>query len=334
MHLTAIILRRNILPFGNMRYINFLHFNIYHIQLFLSLAENLNYTKTADESGITQSTLSRIIIQLENLLGIQLFFRDTSKVALTPAGMSLYKDMKSLYGHVEDAVQKAYRIQNGKRNLLNIGISDGMNISEELLPFLKQFQKEHPDFEVFFSRDYDYKLMPKLKDHIYDVIFDFTVKDIDDSSINEKSFFSGPLMLYMLESNPLCKKEKLTISDLRDQCLLVRSPSLEPDGIELIRKMFANQGIEPLFSTFVANALDMSLNIRNDNEAILADRFYIDRYSPFLRVKEIENTNSTIKVRWFKDFSENKDTDLFVKEMIKYFDSQSQLDKNQTRTAI
>lgn len=268
---------------------------------------------------MTQSTLSRIIIQLENTLGFQLFIRTTSKVVLTPAGKSLYKDLKSLYSNLEDAVEKAYRIQQGKNSLLNIGINDGMNISAELLSFIKIFQKKHPSFELNFIRDYDYTLLKKLRDQTCDVILDFVLKEKDDPLINYKPLLTGPLMLYMLQSNPLNDKEKLTLQDLRGQRLLVRSPSLEPEQIEIIHKMFTDMDIEPRFSTFVSNALELSLNIKEDNEGILADRYYVDRYSPFLCSKPIEGTKSTIWIRWMKGLTENADTNLFVNEILEFF---------------
>ena len=59
--------------------------------MFLTLADTLSYTKTAEIFGVTQPTISRNIYKLEVSLGLQLFIRDTSKVILTPAGKSLYE---------------------------------------------------------------------------------------------------------------------------------------------------------------------------------------------------------------------------------------------------
>jgi DNA-binding transcriptional LysR family regulator len=306
-----------------MRYINYLNLSMYHIMLFLSLSENLNYTKTAEECCVTQSTLSRVIIQLENTIGIQLFIRNTSKVVLTPAGRSLYQDLKNLYGVLEDAVQKAYRIQKGKNCQLNLGINDGMNISAELLAFIKSFQEKHPSFEINFIRDYDHTLIKKLRDQTCDVIFDFTLKEKDDPLINSEPLFTGPMMLYMLTTNPLCHKEMLSLSDLRSQRLLVQSPSMESEQMEMIHKMFTDEGMEPRFSAFVSNALELSLNIKDDNEAILADRYYVDRYCPFLCARPIEGTKSTVWVRWMKGFSEETDIELFVDEILQFYSAQS-----------
>ena len=59
------------------------------IKLFNALAENLNYSKTAELMHISQSALSRYIAELEMTLGTRLFERTTRKVELTPEGYTL-----------------------------------------------------------------------------------------------------------------------------------------------------------------------------------------------------------------------------------------------------
>lgn len=310
-----------------MRYTNYLGFSIFHIKLFLSLCENLNYTKAAEECCVTQPTLSRTIKQLETTLGIQLFIRNTVRVTMTPAGKSLYKDMKRLYGEMESAILNAYRIQKGRNSLLTLGICDGMNITAEVLSFWEPFHRDHPNFEINMARDYNFLLLDKLRSQECDIIFDFWLKDKDDPFIASEQLFTGPLMLYMLPTNPLLEKAVLTLSDLRSQRLLIRSPSTDSNHAELIHKMYAQIGVEPRFAPYVANALDLSLNINEDNEGILADGYYVDRYCPYLEARPIENTQSTVWVRWVRGKDQNSDKDLFVREMLEFFrDRQKQQD--------
>lgn len=56
---------------------------------FLHLAQSRNFTATARERGMSQSTLSRRIAQLESYVGSGLFERAVHPVALTPAGETL-----------------------------------------------------------------------------------------------------------------------------------------------------------------------------------------------------------------------------------------------------
>lgn len=56
------------------------------LKLFLNLADNRNFAKTAAENHMSASTLSRQIQRIEDELGEMLFFRDNRQVSLTDAG--------------------------------------------------------------------------------------------------------------------------------------------------------------------------------------------------------------------------------------------------------
>ena len=62
------------------------------IRVFLSLANTLNFTETANELFITQQAVSKHISQMEEHLGFRLFVRSTHNVQLTPAGEALREE--------------------------------------------------------------------------------------------------------------------------------------------------------------------------------------------------------------------------------------------------
>ena len=66
--------------------------DIHSLQCFLSLAQYLNYTKTAEKEHLTQPSLSRKIDNSKAELGVRLFNRDSHQVSLTEAGKEFYYD--------------------------------------------------------------------------------------------------------------------------------------------------------------------------------------------------------------------------------------------------
>lgn len=55
------------------------------------LAQRLNFTQAADDLFMAQPALSRLISALEKELDLQLFYRNSRSVALTPAGTVFFK---------------------------------------------------------------------------------------------------------------------------------------------------------------------------------------------------------------------------------------------------
>ena len=61
-----------------------MHLN--QIKSFLSVSKMLNFTNAARQNGVPQSTISRHINDLEQQLGVKLFYRTKRDVQLTAEG--------------------------------------------------------------------------------------------------------------------------------------------------------------------------------------------------------------------------------------------------------
>lgn len=85
--------------------------NIEYYKTFIKLSETLNFSTTADEMFVTQSTVSNRIKELENYLGYPLFERTKRNVKLSVAGETLLPYAKKIITLNDEAVQT---IQNLK----------------------------------------------------------------------------------------------------------------------------------------------------------------------------------------------------------------------------
>ena len=59
------------------------------LRAFVTVAETGKFTLAADMLGVSQSSLSLLVRDLENLLGLRLFDRHTRRLELTDAGHDL-----------------------------------------------------------------------------------------------------------------------------------------------------------------------------------------------------------------------------------------------------
>ncbi|WP_433324960.1 LysR family transcriptional regulator [Spirillospora sp. CA-294931] len=64
-------------------------FEVRELRYFVTVAEELSFSRAAERLGMAQPPLSRAIRQMERRLGAELFRRDTRQVALTELGESL-----------------------------------------------------------------------------------------------------------------------------------------------------------------------------------------------------------------------------------------------------
>ena len=98
--------------------------NTRQIEIFMSLADTLNFAKTAESLYTTQPTISRQIQALEEELKIELFRRNSRKVELTTAGSYLSAEFKRLMKDLSTIVRNAQKLEYELASELRIGVCD------------------------------------------------------------------------------------------------------------------------------------------------------------------------------------------------------------------
>jgi DNA-binding transcriptional LysR family regulator len=93
------------------------------LDYFVTLAEELHFTRAAHRLNVVQQALSSGIAQLERQLGVRLFERTTRQVRLTPAGADLLPIARQALTSVDTLVAAAELHRSGHSGRLVIGLS-------------------------------------------------------------------------------------------------------------------------------------------------------------------------------------------------------------------
>lgn len=94
--------------------------DIKSLQYFHYIAKYRNITNAAKQLYVSQSTLSRHIMALENELGVKLFERNNKQIDLTEAGKAFYKDSSSFINHMETVIKNVQSADKGHSGILRI----------------------------------------------------------------------------------------------------------------------------------------------------------------------------------------------------------------------
>src|SRR5262249_13637094 len=81
--------------------------NLRHVEAFLALAEELNFTRAAARLHLTQPALTHQIQQLELAVGTDLVDRRKRQIELTPAGTAFLPEARRLLEAADRAVAAA-----------------------------------------------------------------------------------------------------------------------------------------------------------------------------------------------------------------------------------
>lgn len=133
------------------------------LKTFEAAGRHLNFTRAAEEVGLTPAAVSYQVKEIEEQLGLVLFARTSRSIQLTPAGAVLFEAAGEALHTLQRAVSRAARLQRGSAQLsLSLGARFATNW---MLPRLPAFQAAHPGVKLRFD--------------ITDEVRDFEVDDVD-----------------------------------------------------------------------------------------------------------------------------------------------------------
>lgn len=112
------------------------------LAVFETAARLLSFSRAAGELHVTPVAVSRMVARLENALGMKLFERTRSGLALTEHGATLQRAVASGLGQISLAIEEMKRDQT-QGEVVTMSISSGF-ASQWLLPRLARFHELFP----------------------------------------------------------------------------------------------------------------------------------------------------------------------------------------------
>lgn len=119
------------------------------MRYFIAVAQNLSFSKAAQQHYVSQTAVSQQIKLLEEELETELFQRTRHSVALTSAGQVFYEYAVRITDLAEDAARRTRAAAAECSTPLEIGMMSGM----ENLPILEKlllFKEQHPAIPLHF----------------------------------------------------------------------------------------------------------------------------------------------------------------------------------------
>lgn len=195
------------------------------LETFIRVADAGSFNKAAEESHITPTAVIKQINLLEADLGIQIFERTHRGLALTKAGISLYKDAKYIIGYCRDSVTRAKNAMQEDTNIIRIGTSPmtPAQILVELWPKIHALCPEIKFQLIPFENTPENarEILANLGQNIDVVagIFDETMLNVRQCSGFEIS--REPLCCAVSIHHRLADKNKLEVQDLYGENLML-----------------------------------------------------------------------------------------------------------------
>ena len=239
--------------------------NTTQLRYFLELSRTLNYSTAAQQLYITQPTLSRSIMALEDEIGAKLFFRESGNVSLTPAGKLFLQEMEPLSLRYDGLLRRVKNLGSGLAGEIHIALSNEQQMPDTLISAIKAFSAACPNVEFQFSRMNTGEMMTALREEAVDLMVGLEFIG------HEKLRQSAPEQYILLEQEQPClirasvKDEPTYLRITTEECrkILQKSTLIFPSP-KFVGDEMANP-VEPLRN--MLNLPDLSPNVHYVRDA-------------------------------------------------------------------
>lgn len=205
--------------------------NFLQIKYFISVAENMSFTKASQSLYVSQSTISKQIAALEETLGINLFYRSGRTITLSPAGESLYNDFIKIIKSLDESVKKAKALASGLFGQFRLGVLQFIDITRILPGLIREFQKDNPNIMLDLVVTRPHELQRMFLDGELDAVIILSL-DADEisgyPSVLKLDFPQEPHRLLYHPTQETKSNPNLSIDDFRDETFIFLATA-DPD---------------------------------------------------------------------------------------------------------
>lgn len=260
----------------------------YRYQTFLTLVEEMNYTRTAKKLHITQPAVTQHIQYLQNQLEVELVHYEGRQLTITEKGKQLQKDLFLL----QKEIQQIQEQLNPKEESPFFTFGATLTIGEYMMPdLIESYMQAYPTHKLSMVADNTKTLVDLLKHGKID--FAFVEGEFNQHFFGFHKISTEPFIAVCSEKSFLWKKEQ-KITDLFSYQLLIRE---QGSGSRLILETaLKNQGIH--LDSFIKTMTIGSIgSIKKLVEKNLGITFL------YRRAVEEELKNNMLKEIKLKDFT-------------------------------
>jgi len=212
-----------------------------HLRYFVTLAEELSFTRAAERMHVTQSTLSHQIKQIEDEIGQRLFDRIGKRVVITDAGEALLPNATRALREVDEGLRALKTAPDPLVGTLTIGATHTFNI--KLIPdCLATFLESHPSMNVVVREMFATDVVRHVETLELDL--GITYDPHRREHLNFEPLYIEEMVLALAAGHPFAARKRVRLVELHKQRMVL--PTRNSATRKILDDALRSVGAEPL----------------------------------------------------------------------------------------
>lgn len=163
------------------------------LDAFAAIVRHRNFRRAARERGVSASTLSQSVRDLEEQLGVRLLNRTTRSVTPTEAGMRLAARLTPIFSEVNEALDEVNGFRDTPSGLLRLNVPGA--VQPILAPLVARFLGEYPGIRLEIAVDNNFV-------DVFAEGFDAGIRYDESLALDMIAVPIGPAQRYALVASP------------------------------------------------------------------------------------------------------------------------------------
>ncbi|MCP5374372.1 MAG: LysR family transcriptional regulator [Hyphomicrobiales bacterium] len=210
-----------------------------HVRAFAAVARHRHFTRAAEELGVAQPTLSLLIRQLEDAVGVSLVHRNTRNVDLTEMGREFLPTAQNLVEDLSTAVDSLRDLAELRRGKVTVAALP--SVAANLLPgVLLTYRRRFPDVQVRLQDLNTQYVQQAVRTGTAD--FGIGYVAAGDTGLDCRPLFEDEILLIVRPDHPFARRRRIPWRELQDEPLI--SFSDETSVRRLVEEALGARGIE------------------------------------------------------------------------------------------
>lgn len=223
--------------------------DLQQLRVFRAVVDSCGFTRASEQLGLSQSTVSQHIKQLEDELGSSLFLRAGKKVYISEAGKQLVIYADRIFREFKNAEMSVRELSAMKRGTIRLG-TGATTLTYQLPKVLGEYKRRYPHIELIVITGTTESLLSQVVTQTLDLAI------VMQTANTPQHIFLTPLeaeelVIVLNAEHSLARKNSLDPADLESlPFILYEKHNAMQD---LIESYFARMKISPKISMTVEN---------------------------------------------------------------------------------
>ncbi|KAF1685926.1 galactose-binding protein [Pseudoxanthomonas broegbernensis] len=253
-----------------------------HLMLLLHLDEQGSVLRAAESARMTQPAASKLLAEMEALLGVTLFDRHARGVHPTWYGQVLIRRARSALLEIGRAQEEIAALRDGRMGQASIGtvVNPGTNLVPQAVAEVK---KSHPDILVRIDMDYSRPLVARLLDGQLDLVVGRIMDPQGGIDLEFEPLSDEPHWAIVRHDHPLAAQKSVRHADLAPYGWIMPPP----DSVlrNRLETMFLERGLQGPRNVVETSSLPVIINLLRASDLVTA--LPLEAVTPYVETRQL-----------------------------------------------